>query len=141
LKKRKRKLSNLVMIALILIAVFYFYVGQKDIYITADELADTYLSNTEQADNKFLNKKMELAGEVKSYYAFKDQPNLLELKIENKGIRIYSLFSTQKDDSLASTLTISTPVIVSGICTGIKNQGSMEGVYIEAGSISVAQNQ
>ena len=55
------------MIAMILIAVLYLFVDQKNIYVTVDELAIAYQNNTKKADEKFLNKKLELSGHVKSF--------------------------------------------------------------------------
>lgn len=129
------------MIAMILIAVLYLYVDQKNIYISANELAVAYQENTAKADDKFLNQKMELSGEVKSYNSFENQPNLLELKTENSKIKIFGFFLSSKDDSLAGTLTYDTPVIISGIFKGNYNQNSQEDIYIEASNISIGQNQ
>ena len=125
------------MIAMILIAVLYLYVEQKNIYITADELAAAYQENIENADDKFLNKKLELSGEVKSYYIFEDKPNLLELKTENNKINIYCSFLSLKDDSVAATLTYAAPVIIIGIFKGSNNQESPENIYIEVSNISI----
>jgi len=129
------------MIAMILIAVLYLYVEQKNIYVTADELAAAYQENTEKADDKFLNKKLELSGEVKSYYLFENQPNLLELKTENSKIKIFCSFLSSKDDSIAGTLTYAAPVIISGTFKGNKIQDSQGDIYIEASNISIDQNQ
>jgi len=129
------------MIAMILIAVFYFYVEQKNIFVSADELVAAYQANTENADDKFLNKKLELSGEVKSYYSFENQPNLLELKTKNSNIKIYCSFLSPKDDSLAGTLTYSTLVIISGTFRGKKNQDSPEDIYIEVSKLIIDQNQ
>ncbi len=125
------------MIAMILITVLYIYVEQKNIYITAEELAAAYQENTEKADDKFLNKKLELSGKVKSYYSFENQSNLLELKTENSKIKIFCFFLSPKDDSLAGTLTFSTQIIISGIFKGKKNQDSPEDIYIEVSNISI----
>ena len=91
------------MIALMLIAVFYLYVDQKYISITASELAAAYQVNSKKADDKFLNKKLELSGDVKSYYFLENQPNLLELKTDNNQIKIFCSFLSSKDDSIAAT--------------------------------------
>lgn len=125
------------MIAMILFAVLYLYVEQINIYITADELAAAYNENTEKADEKFLNKKLELSGVVKSYYLFEDQPNLLELKTENSKIKIFCSFLSLKDDSIAGTLTYATPVIISGTFKGNKDPGSPDDIYIEVSNISI----
>jgi len=129
------------MIAMILIAVLYLYVDQKNIYISANELAAAYQENTAKADSKFLNQKPELSGKVKSYNSFENQPNLLELKTENSKIKIFCFFFSSKDDSLAGTLTYATPVIISGIFKGNINQDSQEAIYIEVSNISIDQNQ
>jgi hypothetical protein len=125
------------MIAMILIAVFYLYVEQKNIYITADELAAAYQEKTGKADDKFLNNKLELSGKVKSYYLFENQPNLLELKTENSKIKIYCSFLSSKDDSIAGTLTYAAPVIITGIFKGNKDHSSPDDIYIEVSNISI----
>ncbi|MBT8385978.1 MAG: hypothetical protein KJO12_01075 [Ignavibacteria bacterium] len=141
MKKRKRKLSNLVMIAMILIAVLYLFVNQKNIYATADQLANAYQKNTKKADEKFLNKKLELSGQVKSFISSDDQPNILELKTKSSKIKIFCSFLSPKDDSLAGTLTYAAPVIISGTFKGIKNQDSPENIYIEVINIIIDQNK
>ena len=125
------------MIAMILIAVLYLYVEQKNIYITADELAAAYQENNEKADDKFLNTKLELSGEVKSYFIFEDKPNLLELKTENNKIKIYCSFLSSKDDSIAGILTYAAPVIITGIFKGNKDHNSPNDIYIEVSNISI----
>ncbi len=129
------------MIALILIAVLYIYVEQKNICITAVKLAAAYQEDAEKADDKFLNKKLELSGEVKSYYSFENQPSLLELKTDNSKIKIFCSFLSSKDDSIAGTLTYATPVIISGTFKGKKNQDSPSNIYIEVSNISIEQDQ
>ena len=125
------------MIAMILIAVLYLYVEQKNIYITADELAAAYQENIENADDNFLNTKLELSGKVKSYFIFEDKPNLLELKTESSKIKIYCSFLSSKDDSIAGTLTYATPVIIIGIFKGNKDHSSPNDIYIEVSNISI----
>jgi len=129
------------MIAMILIAVLYLYVDQKNIYISANELAAAYQENTAKADSKFLNQKLELSGKVKSYNSFENQPNLLELKAENSKIKIFCSFLSSKNDSIAGTLTYATPVIISGTFKGNKIHDSQGDIYIEASNISIKQNQ
>ena len=129
------------MIAMILIAVLCLYVDQKNICISANELAKAYQENIEKADEKFLSKKMELSGEVKSYYSFDNQLNLLELKAENSKIKIFCSFLSSKDDSIAGTLTYATPIIISGIFKGNINQDLPRDIYIEVSNISIVQNQ
>ncbi len=125
------------MIAMILIAVLYLYVEQKNIYITTDELAAAYQENSEKADDKFLNSKLELSGKVKSYFIFEDKPNPLELKTENSKIKIYCSFLSSKDDSIAGTLTYDAPVIIIGIIKGNKDHNSPDDIYIEVSNISI----
>ena len=129
------------MIALILIAVLYLYVDQKNIYVTVDELAIAYQKNTKKVDEKFLNKKLELSGEVKSFISSDNQPNLLQLKTKNSKIKVYCTFLSPKADSFAGTLTYAAPVIISGTFKGIKNQDSPEEIYIEVSNIIIDQNK
>jgi hypothetical protein len=129
------------MIALILIAVLYLYVDQKNIYITAKELSAAYQENSKEADSKFLNKNLELYGEVKSYISFEDEPNLLELKTRNSKIKIFCSLHSPNNDSIAAALTNAAPIIISGTVKGIKNQDSSEDIYIDVSKITIDQNK
>ncbi len=140
MRKSKLKFSNFVMIAMILIAIIFIYVDKKNIRLTADELSSELLTDFEVANKKYLDKKLELYGKVKSYYSFQDKPNLLELETGNSKVKIFCSFLSSKDDSVAATLTYAAPVILSGTFQGNKNQDSPENIYIEASNISIAQD-
>ena len=129
------------MIALILFAVLYLYVDRKNIHVSVNQLASAYQESVTQADRKFLKKKLELSGKVKSYYSFEEQPNLLELITEKSEIKVYCSFLSQKDDSLASTLTFATPVVISGTFKGIKNPDSPNHIYFEGSNLNIEQNK
>ena len=58
MRKRKTKLSNVIMLLLILLVIFYLVFQQRSIKITADELVTNYSLNQKDADKNFLIKTM-----------------------------------------------------------------------------------
>ncbi|HLG32849.1 MAG TPA: hypothetical protein VI362_07390 [Ignavibacteriaceae bacterium] len=135
MRKQKLKVSNFVMIVLLLLALYYIYIEFETIRINAVELDGAYKLNKLEADKKFLNKEIELTGIVIAFYLFSDGDNLLELESEDNGIGIYCIIKPGKDNEIASRLTKGTGVKIIGICTGMSNQRFPNSIYIKVSEI------
>lgn len=135
MRKQKLKVSNFVMIVLLLLALYYIYIEFETIRINASELADAYYLNKVQADKKFLNKEIELTGKVSAFYQFSDGDNYLELESENNEIGVYCIIIPGKDNKIESQLTKGTRIKIIGICTGMANQRFPNSVYIKVSEI------
>ena len=131
MRKHKLRVSNFVMIVLLLLAFFYIYTEFVTTRISAPELVNEYKLNKVLADKKFLNKEIELTGKVSAYYQFNDGDNLLELESGNKEIGIYCIIVPRKDNERASQLTKGTRIKLIGICTGMAIQRFPNSVYIK----------
>jgi len=132
------KFGNVVMLLLILLVLFYIVLQHKSIKITADELAAYYSLNQKNADEKFLNKDLELTGEVKSFYELENIKSILELKSENDSVKLYCIVMNKEAEEKARSLTTGTSVKVYGKCLGInpsKAEKFFTGIYIETNRI------
>jgi hypothetical protein len=120
---------------LILFVLFYIVVEQKSIKINAAELVESYSPSSKEADEKFLNKVIELYGRVESYYEFENGKNILELQTESDKIGLYVIIMNKETEEKASSLTRGTQIIVLGKCIGLKNLKFPHSIYIEAKGI------
>jgi len=119
------------MVGLILLILFYVFIEQKNPEVTADDLINSYVSNPEKADKKFLNKEIELTGRVKSYYEFENEKSLLQLESGQNEITIYCVLMNKETNEKAKSLTTGTTVKVTGKCLGIRTIKFTNSIYIE----------
>ncbi|MGB5287183.1 MAG: hypothetical protein WBN42_01740 [Ignavibacteriaceae bacterium] len=134
MKRKKTKFGNVIMLLLILVILFYVVLQQKSIKTNADELVANYSLNQKNADEKFLNKNLELAGEVKSYYEFENDNSIIELQTENNETGLYCIIMNKKTEEKAQSLTSGTSINVYGKCLGINSSRAknfLPGIYIE----------
>ena len=111
---------------------------QKNIKITSNELVKEYSQNQKTANEKFLNKSLELSGEVKSYYEFENENSIIELQTENNEIRLYCIIMNKETEEKAQSLTIGTSITVYGKSLGSNSSRSekfLHGIYVEVESI------
>ena len=138
MRKRKTKLSNVIMLLLILLVIFYLVFQQRSIKITADELVTNYSLNQKDADKNFLNKDLEITGEVKSYYEFENENSIIEIKTEHNEIGVYAVIMNKETEEKVRTLTIGTLITVYGKCLGANTsiaKNFFPGIYIEVDRI------
>ena len=138
MRKRKTKLSNVIMLLLILLVIFYLVFQQRSIKITADELVTNYSLNQKDADKNFLNKDLEITGEVKSYYEFENGNSIIEIKTEHNEIGVYAVIMNKETEEKVRTLTIGTLITVYGKCLGANTsiaKNFFPGIYIEVDRI------
>ena len=138
MRKRKTKLSNVIMLLLILLVIFYLVFQQRSIKITADELVTNYSLNQKDADKNFLNKDLEITGEVKSYYEFENENSIIEIKTEHNEIGVYAIIMNKETEEKVRTLTIGTLITVYGKCLGANPsiaENFFPGIYIEVDRI------
>jgi hypothetical protein len=122
------------MLLLILFILFYIFVEQKGIKVTADELVQNYSSNPDEADKKYLNNDIELTGQVKSYYEFENENSLLELQTDINSINLYCIIKEEFEVE-AESLSGNTDITIVGKCLGIKDLKFSHSIYIEAEKI------
>jgi tRNA(Ile2) C34 agmatinyltransferase TiaS len=138
MRKRKTKLSNVIMLLLILLVLFYLVFQQRSIKITAEELVANYSLNQENADKKFLNKDLEVTGVVKSYYEIENKNSILELKTENNETGLFCIIMNKEIEKKARSLASGTRITVYGKCLGANPaiaEKFFPGIYIETDRI------
>ena len=119
------------MLLLILFVLFYTVLRDKNITVSAEELASSYRLDIKAADKKFLNKEIELTGKAKTFLQFENEKSLLELRTANNELKLYCILMNKETEEKASTLTAGTPVTVYGKCLGIKDYKFPNSIYIE----------
>jgi len=132
LRKKKKKYANVIMLLLILFVLFYVVLKDNSLKLSADELTSSYDININAANKKFLEKEIELTGEVKSFFQFEGEKSLLELRTTNNELKLYCILINRETEEKASTLTAGTNVSVFGKCLGIKDYKFPNSIYIEA---------
>jgi len=132
LRKKKRKYANVIMLLLILFVLFYVVLKDGSLKISAEELVNSYSSNINAANKKFLGKEIDLSGRVKSFFQFEGEKSLLELKTVNDELKLYCILTNKETEEKASTLTTGTLIRVYGNCLGIKDYKFPNSIYIEA---------
>jgi hypothetical protein len=135
LRKKKKKYANVIMLLLILFVLFFIVIQDKSIKVSADELANSYISDISDSDKKFLGKEIELTGGIKSLLQFESDKSLLELRTANDELKLYCILMNKKAEEKVSTLTAGTPVTVYGKCLGIKDYKFPNSIYIEVEQI------
>lgn len=126
------------MLLLILFVLFYIFVEQKSIEVSAVELSRNYVSDSQVADNKFLNQEIELTGSVKTYYELANEDNLLELRTDNDLPDIFIIIKSKVMEDQVKKITSGTKISVYGKCLGLNPSGKEKfpnSIYIEAREI------
>ena len=100
-----KKLSNTIMLILLVAAIFVFYIEMMPVKITANDLTRQYLQDKTKADKNFLGKELEITGKVKAFYKLLDIRNVLELENDDNKINLYCFFLKDSDDSSLTIFT------------------------------------
>jgi len=123
------------MLLLILLVLFYIVFQDKNIKVSAEELVSSYSSNINAANKKFLDKEIELTGEVKSFFQFEGEKSLLQLNTGNSELLLYCILMNKETEEIAASLTAGTTVKVFGKCLGLNPPVAVkfqQSIYIEA---------
>jgi hypothetical protein len=137
-RKKRKKFGNVIMLLLILFVLFYIFVGQKSIEVSAVELAQSYGSDSQNADKKFLNQEIELTGSVKTYYEFENESNLLKIKTADNLPGVFIIIKNKATEERVKSITSNTVITIYGICLGLNSSGREKfpnSIYIEAKEI------
>jgi hypothetical protein len=122
-KKKKRKYANAIMLLFIIFVLFFIVFQDRKIIVSAAELVESYSINQETADNKFLDKKIELSGTVKSFIQSESGNNYLELHSNNKSLKLLCIINDESAVQKASSLTSASLITVFGKCLGLNPAG------------------
>ena len=131
--KKQKKFVNMAMILLLIVAIFYLYLENRQIKITSDKLAQSYLADSVKADKKFKAKKIELTGIVAAIYTTQDTIMVIRLSSQNE-INIYC-YASQNQIKNTDKFQINDKLIIIGECFGMTEFFNLTGVFIKISSI------
>lgn len=107
------------MLLLIIFVLFFIVFQDRNLIVSTAELIESYSINQKTADSKFLNKKIELSGSVKSFIQSESGNSFLELQSNNDNLKILCVIKDESNVQKASSLTNGSLIIVSGKCLGL----------------------
>ncbi len=130
-----KKISNAIMLVLLIAAVFIYYTEMIPLKVDAVKLAASYSKNKTQADNNFLDKELEVTGTVKAFYKLIEVRNVLELDTGESKISLFCFFINEIDETKAASFSEGDTVTVIGKCAGLDKYNFVKGVKIEVKKI------
>ena len=124
----------LLVLSVVLAFIYYnnFYYHE----IAAQDLAHTYTKDVVSADKEFLGKKLNLIGQVKSYYTLPDSRPVLELKTYRGDLPLICFFNDEEDKYVAGRLKEDQNVSIKGKCLGTNVDTLIIGVKFNAISLT-----
>lgn len=123
MKRKKRKYANVIMLLLIIFMLFFIVFQDKNKVVSAAELVESYSIDQKTAENKFLNKNIELSGSVKSFIQSENGSSFLELQTNTENMKIFCIIKDESTVQEASTLTNGSLITVFGKCLGLNPTG------------------
>ena len=130
-----KKISNAIMLVLLVAAVFIYYTEMIPLKVDAVKLAASYSNNKTQADKNFLDKELEVTGTVKVFYKLPDIRNALELNTGESETSLFCFFMNEIDENKAARFSEGDTVTVIGKCAGLDKYNFVNGVKIEVKKI------
>jgi len=123
------------MLVLLVAAVFIYYAEMISLKVDAVNLAASYSKNKTEADNKFLDKELEVTGTVKAFYTLLEIRNVLELNTGESEVSVFCFFMNEIDENKAARFSEGDTVTVIGKCAGLDKYNFVSGVKIEVKKI------
>ena len=133
--KQMKKISNAIMLVLLIAAVFIYYTEMIPLKVDAVKLAASYSNNKTKADKNFLDKELEVTGTVKAFYKLIEVRNVLELNTGESEISLFCFFMNEIDETKAASFSEGDTVTVIGKCAGLDKYNFVNGVKIEVKKI------
>ena len=129
------KISNALMLALLIAAVFIYYTEMISLKVDAVNLAASYSKNRTEADKNFLDKELEVTGTVKAFYRLLEIRNVLELNTGESEKSLICFFLNEIDENKAARFSEGDTVIIIGECAGLEKYNFVNGVVIDVKKI------
>ena len=111
------------MILLIIFVLFFIVFQERHKVISASELVESYSIDQKTADDKFLDKDIELSGSVKSFIQSESGNSFLELQSNNEDLKLLCIIKDESTVQKASSLTNGSLITVFGKCLGLNPTG------------------
>lgn len=130
-----KKISNAIMLVLLIAAVFIYYTEMIPLKVDAVKLAASYSNNKTQADKNFLDKELEVTGTIKAFYKLIEVRNVLELNTGESELSLFCFFINEIDETKAASFGEGDTVTVTGKYAGLYKYNFVNGVKIEVKKI------
>jgi tRNA_anti-like len=126
--------SFLLVLSVVLAFIYYnnFYYPS----MAAQDLAHAYTKDEISANKEFLNKRLNLLGEVKAYYSVIDSKPVLELQTYHGDLPVICFFTNDEDEYKANQFKEGQDVSVKCRCLGTNPYSSIKGVKVEVDGIN-----
>lgn len=124
----------LLVLSVVLAFIYYnnFYYRE----IAAQDLAHAYTKDAASANTEFLDKRLNLLGQVKSYLVLPNAGHILELKTYPEDIPMMCYLKDEDDKHIASRLKEDQNVSIKGNCLGLNADTLVGGVKFNAISLN-----
>ncbi|MFO7448196.1 MAG: hypothetical protein R6W90_17695 [Ignavibacteriaceae bacterium] len=131
------KIGYILLAALIiaLVVAYFTWDSVNATEITAQALAKEYTSNMEAANKKYLNKVLDIEGNVKAYYMMLGARPVLELETGEGNVPVFFFFLDQETETEAGQLQSEQKVVIRGRCVGENEYSFVNGLKIEVEKI------
>lgn len=130
-----KKISNAIMLVLLIAAVFIYYTEMIPLKVDAVKLAASYSNNKTQADKNFLDKELEVTGTIKAFYKLIEVRNVLELNTGESELSLFCFFINEIDETKAASFGEGDTVTVTGKYAGLYKYNFVNDVKIEVKKI------
>ena len=131
-----RLLFFTLLLVLSVLLAFIYYNNFHYHTVAAQDLAHAYSKDTTSADQEFLNKRLNVTGQVKSHYTLMDSKPVLQLQTYHGDLPLICFFLNDEDRYISSQLKEDQIVSVKGKCLGTGAYNLVKGVKIEVESIT-----
>jgi hypothetical protein len=130
-----KKISNAIMMVLLVAAVFIYYTEIIPLKVDAVKLAASYSISKTEADKNFLGKELEVTGTVNAFYKLIEVRNVLELNTGESEVSLFCFFINDIDETKAASFSEGDTVTVIGKCAGLDKYNFVNGIKIEVKKI------
>jgi hypothetical protein len=130
-----KKISNAIMMVLLVAAVFIYYTEIIPLKVDAVKLAASYSISKTEADKNFLGKELEVTGTVNAFYKLIEVRNVLELNTGESEVSLFCFFINDIDETKAASFSEGDTVTLIGKCAGLDKYNFVNGIKIEVKKI------
>ena len=126
--------SFLLVLSVVLAYLYYRNYYYKE--IPAQDLSHYYTNEPQQADKEYLNRRVEVIGQLKAYYKILGSRPVLEFKTYEGDLPVICFFKKSQDEFTAGQIKENQYLTVKGECVGKNSYNFVKGIKIEVEEIS-----
>lgn len=124
------------LLVLSVVLAYFYYANYYYKEIPAQDLSHYYTTDQMQADKDYLNRRVEVIGQLKAYYKILGSRPVLEFKTYDGDIPVLCFFKRSQDEFEAGQIKEDQYLTVKGKCVGKDSYNFVKGVKIEVEEIT-----